>query len=184
MYITKDGQTVLIDDGAWPSFQADGWSLDQDRNAEADSTAGGDTSGLLPIADPTGVTIETAPNTIKGSGTYDVITFPADTVALAFKLEGDDFPRVVFPADPNDYGALFMGDGTYDPLGSGPAGIWFSGYFLRSGGFSTGATTIDGVGNRITIDDSNGGLIQRSPSGTHHRVVVADDGTLSTEVVA
>jgi hypothetical protein len=84
---------------------------------------GGDTSGLLPIADPTGVTIETADNPITGSGTIDVLTFPADTPVLAVKLEGDAFPRLIINVDPGDYTAIALGDGTVDPLGDDGAHI-------------------------------------------------------------
>jgi hypothetical protein len=151
--------------------------------AAVSSSDGGGTADALPIADPTGVTTETAANSIKGSGTYNVVTFPADSVAVAWKLEGDAFPRLVMPVDPNDYGALFMGDGTTDPLGSSGAGLWFTGRLIRSRGFSAGAITIDGITDILKIDDSEGGVVQSAPDGSLHRIKVANDGTLSTEVV-
>ena len=79
----------------------------------------------VPIANPTGITYGAeTPDTISGADSATWIEFPTsapngDATAVAWGLQGDDFPRVVFGADPTDIGAVAMGDGTFDPALSG-----------------------------------------------------------------
>lgn len=85
------------------------------------SVEGGPLMGpYVPLADPAGVTIETAPNAVKGSGTITVVTVPADTTVLAVKLAGDDFPRFKINANPTDFGFISLSDGTVDPDSGDP----------------------------------------------------------------
>lgn len=168
MYITKSGVIQKIDEDAWPSWRDEGWAIDQDRDGTPDSlSGGGDTSGLLPIADPTGVTSETSPNTIKGSGTIGVVTVPADTTVFAVKLEGDDYARIVINADPTDWGAILLGDGTFDPL-TGGANIYYAaeGLWLSSGGskavnFNSDIAWPSGGGGPV-LQDNGDGLFYRA----------------------
>jgi hypothetical protein len=74
---------------------------------------------VLPVAAPTGVTVDTTTydDTIKGSGKLTTLVFPADQGALAIAIAGDPFPRWLFPADAHN--GLYFGDGSFDPTASG-----------------------------------------------------------------
>ena len=105
---------------------------------------GGGSSDALPIADPTGVTVETADNPVTGEGTINVLTFPTDTPAFAIKLAGDDFPRWLFESDAA--GGIYMGDGTFDPYNGDAANIFYdSGGMVIFGG--AGLDFDGGTGN-------------------------------------
>lgn len=81
--------------------------------------------GAAPFAFPlpAGATIEDQANTVTSSGTYPVITVPADTPLLAFKLAGDAYPRLAITADPGNFAALNLGDGTSDPFAGVSIGL-------------------------------------------------------------
>src|SRR5258708_7083036 len=80
------------------------------------------TGEVLPVADPTGVTVDTTTyaDSIAGGGAkLTTLVFPVTGQgALAYALLGDAFPRIVFPSDPTD-AMLVMGDGTFNPYTSG-----------------------------------------------------------------
>lgn len=80
---------------------------------------------LLPVADATGVTVDTTTynDTIKGSGKLTTLVFPASQGALAIALAGDAFPRWVMDADASDFGITF-GDGTFDCAQTGGTVGW------------------------------------------------------------
>lgn len=179
MYITKSGVIQKIDEDAWPSWRDEGWAIDQDRDGTADSlSGGGDTSGLLPIADPTGVTSDdTYANEVKGSGTIAVAVFPADATVIAVKIEGDEHPRFMINVDPTDWGAIFLGDGTSDPM-QGTA-------YINSDVNGIGGGAMIGMGGLVMRGDiwfRGHGPALRAPDNSFHRIKVGNDGTLSTEV--
>lgn len=140
-------------------------------------------SSVLPIADPAGMVIDTTTydNTITGSGKIATMVFPTDTPVAAWAVAGDAFPRGVIGADPTDDGLFFLGDGTYDPVFQG-AGVALSSVGVLQF-FANQAGLTDTFGD-IRVRPPGVGVILPSPDGTRHRLRVADDGTLSTEVVA
>jgi hypothetical protein len=83
---------------------------------------------VLPVAAPTGVTVDTTTynDTIKGSGKLTTLVFPAEQGALAIARAGDAYPRYVFSSDAAGFG-ICLGDGTIDApnaggfIGTGPA---------------------------------------------------------------
>lgn len=141
---------------------------------------GGDS---LPIADPTGVTDGTADNTIKGSGTYAWKKFPADTAVMAWGLEGDDFPRVVFGADPTDYGVVLVGDGTVDPASGDGSGISLSSgvlIFTSPSGIRLSSATE--IGGDATFATSHGPVIRDQSDGHTYRLI-STNGVASLDQV-
>lgn len=90
-------------------------------------SAGGGGGSSVPVADAAGVTIDDVTNPFGdgASPTAKVMTFPNDTLAVGWRLEGDAFPRVMILADPID--GWYFGDGTKDPFNdAGGAGFWTS----------------------------------------------------------
>lgn len=87
------------------------------RNTTAEVTASGK---VLPVADATGVTVDTTTydDNVKGSGKMTTLVFPVEQSALAIAIAGDLFPRWVLSSDARDYG-LLLSDGTYDPTTAG-----------------------------------------------------------------
>jgi hypothetical protein len=94
---------------------------------------------VLPVADATGVTVDTTTydDNIKGSGKLTTLVFPADQGALAIAITGDAFPRLILGADATSYG-LLMGDGVIDPTGNHGLASFFS---STVGGFLVGAVS-------------------------------------------
>lgn len=97
--------------------------------------AGGSSSGGMPIANPTGAgTATETPDSLSGADTANWVTFPTDPgnqSVMAWGIEGNDFPNVVFDA----YGNIYFGDGTFDPiLGPSIAGPVSIGASLSIGG--------------------------------------------------
>jgi hypothetical protein len=79
---------------------------------------GGPASGsYLPVADKTGVTVDTTTydNGIKGSGKYTTLIFPAasETGMIAVATSGDAFPSYVIGSQ--TYDGILIGDGAHDP---------------------------------------------------------------------
>jgi hypothetical protein len=141
------------------------------------AVAGGPATGpMLPIADPTGVTIETADNTVTGSGTIDVLTFPADTPAFAIKVAGDAFPRWMFLSDSTD--GLYFGDGTSDPYSGSGATIGTDGTRLLLNG--TGGVKTNGD---LTFNATGAGPIINDASDGHTYRLICTNGVFSAEEV-
>lgn len=94
---------------------AAGWTILPVLSAESLGSA--IAADSVPIANPTGITTGTeTPDPISGANTARWVEFPLfDASVMAWGLAGDSFPRVVFAADPNNIGALLLGDGTFDP---------------------------------------------------------------------
>lgn len=121
------------------------------------ATGGGPAPGtLVPVADSSSVTVDdtTYDNTVTGTGKLTTLVFPVDTVAFAFALEGDDFPRIIFLSDPTD-SMISFGDGTADPYTTG-SNIWTTSTELR----------LQGPGG--------GDVVARSPL-TAHAMMTAED---------
>ena len=81
---------------------------------------GGPAAGTyLPVADGTGVTVDTTTyaNPIRGSGTLTTLVFPINTALLAFAVTGDAHPRAILASDPTD--GWYFGNGTQDPYNAG-----------------------------------------------------------------
>jgi hypothetical protein len=123
--------------------------------------AGGGSGSDIPIADPSGVTVDTTTydNPITGSGKLTTLVFPRTTAAIAFALEGDAFPRWIFSSDPvgDD---ITLGDGTHGSddgkgafIGSGPAQTDGTQVLNISGG---------GGGFVLGLVDANRGHVNRS----------------------
>jgi hypothetical protein len=129
-----------------------------------------DLSGLVPIADPTGATITTVDNGATGEGTINVLTFPTDTVAMAFKIAGDEFPRWMFTSDGHD--GIYIGDGTYDPLITG-ANIW-----LQSGDLVIGGAPADSGAVKVNCDLNVQGALAVADDITANGVLLGA-GTIS-----
>lgn len=115
------------------------------------SGPGGGGGGGVPVADETGIVVDstTYDNTISGVGKLKTLVFPSDTGALAIALAGDAFPRWLFASDAAD--GFFMGDGTFDPyyLGAYTSLEWTSEGMLVQGPnglrVQNGAATAAGV---------------------------------------
>jgi hypothetical protein len=126
--------------------------------------AGGNTTAqvvasgkVLPVADATGVTVDTTTYSdfIRGGGAkLTTLVLPSDGGTLAIALAGDAFPRWVLGGDPTNYGLLF-GDGTA-ALTSAAAVI---SYF--NGALSLYSTSLNEQFN-IGVADTNHGSVNRS----------------------
>lgn len=125
-----------------------------------------------------------APNPIGGGPeTMTVLEFGAPQPVLAVSVAGEDYPSLLVASD----GDVFLGDGTVDPYVAGglirfaPAAARFS---LVGRGDDPAALVVDGdvEAGGYTADGANG-VVLYSPDGTRHRLKVANDGTLSSEVV-
>lgn len=92
------------------------------KTGVADEGNGGGSS--LPTAAPIGVTVDTTTydDNVSGSGKLTTLVFPNEesVAALAFAIDGDDYPRLIFTADPTDWGTIMLGDGNTDPTDGGP----------------------------------------------------------------
>lgn len=137
------------------------------------------------LASATPFTVETAPDPILGgSAVMQVLVFPVGgPPVLAFKLEGDVFPRLLIASNLLD--GIYWGDGTFDPYNqltplslktNGQASfqnISLSGpQHTAYGDLLWDAEIVPGIGPVLV-----------APDFSHHRLVVANDGTLSTEPV-
>lgn len=125
-------------------------------------------------------TVEEMPDTYNGDGAImSVLVFPTANPVIAFKIEGDDFPRFVWTADHT----LAFGDGTVDPiagtqgvLGLDPdGGLYLSGTKIRI----TNPVLVDGD---VTLSAAHGAVVL-SPDNTKFRIVVDNTGSLNTEPV-
>lgn len=130
-------------------------------------------SGLVPA---TPFTAESGDDPVSG-GTMTTLVFPEDVTAVAIKIDGDEFPRLLI----NSAGQILLGDGTTDPWND-------AGGIIK---FDAGKVLVSDirVGNGSTVSDFTftnkaTGPLLRAPDDSYHRVKVANDGTLSTEVVA
>lgn len=139
----------------------------------------------------------------EGAHPYKWMRFPAGGgVAFAWGLEGDDFPRVVLPSDPLD-ALVYFGDGTSEPtdggtylLGTSNGGMRVrtpygalnlddggAGLSVVAGAASTPVIVYDAGFSVLFQVDADGHPILYSPNGTGYRLLVANDGTLSTEAI-
>jgi len=124
---------------------------------------------VLPVAAPTGVTVNTTTynDTVKGSGKLTTLVFPSEQGAFALALAGDAFPRMVIGTDPTDVGILGFGDGTADVFSSAFLGINGSGGFT----FSSPGGSANQFGQPLNVSAATGPfgaprLAQLSPSLT------------------
>jgi len=154
-----------------------------ERRVEAEEDGGGGDGGASMAA--TAFSVDTTPNTVTGEGDITVLTFPADTPVLALKLDGDDFPRWLLTSN----GTVWLADGTVDPYDGTPwsrIGPSAPGVFTVQGSNGvildgdTAGTTVES--GDLHFNDNSQGVVLRSPNGGAHRLKVANDGTLSTEV--
>lgn len=136
----------------------------------------GASGGLSPA---TPVTTTTMDNPVAG-GDMTVLVFPADTAALAIAIEGDEFPRWVLTSDPAD--GLFLTDGTFD-MYDGPGITRNPSFNCVSATKGSGGMFGFQTNGDLFVDGIGAGVVQHSPDGTAYRLKVANDGTLSTEVV-
>lgn len=84
-----------------------------------------------------GAVVTVTPDPIAGGGEQRWVPFAGQASAIAWGLNGDAFPRVVFGSDPANQGLLFIGDGTFDPTAH--ASINFTDSINRPGiGFLAG----------------------------------------------
>jgi hypothetical protein len=140
----------------------------------------------------TSFTTETVPDPVRGGGaTMQCLVFPVDQPVLAIKLQGDAFPRWLLCADPGGSEGLVLGNGTDDPVNAGNA-VYLqasNGQLSISSftnGWQRGLTTIGGplqITGDLRFNDNTESVVLGAPDGSWHRVRVANDGTLSTEVV-
>lgn len=136
--------------------------------ARGPAGSSGDGGGSLPIADPTGVTIEDMPNTVSGSGTIRVLTFPDDSsVAFAIAVDGEPFPRAYINVDSvQDF--INLSDGTYDPWdGTGPAF-----------GTGTGSLKYSAHWSGSADGSANNGLWIGHPDTRYSQGVIIPDGAI------
>lgn len=137
----------------------------------------------LPVADAAGMTVDTTTydNPITGDGKVTTLVFAADTTVLALAIEGDAYPRVLFGADPDGYGVVMFGDGTINPTQG--AGLSLSVVGTRQDlvlrGSGAGGGGVRPIGDMSWFTHSQGPVL-RSPGATPYRIVVDDDGVLST----
>lgn len=106
---------------------------------------------------------------------------PCVGVAIGFK--GEAFPRLLLNPSTTGDGFLWFGDGTYDPRDGG--GIYlYNPAFLPApiaNALVCGSTDNNQALNGFFLFTSNaGGPVLTAPDNSRHRVVVANDGTLST----
>lgn len=146
----------------------------------------GGSSGLTPA---TPFTVEVADNSVVGEGDMTVLVFPELTAALAIKIEGENFPRFILTSR-----GLSLGDGSIDPWYNGPE-IFFGDFgtgpklgILGVGTFPSGSPVyvrpgLD-VDGDVAVHTGTQGFCLWSPNNTPYRIKVANDGTLSTEVVS
>jgi hypothetical protein len=126
---------------------------------------GGPAAGTYwPAAAPSGTVLDTTTydNEITGSGKMSVLVFPEDTAAIAFAIDGDDFPRFIIGSDLSNAG-LGLGDGTFDPVGGGVGlfitgglSLGFNGYTPPAQVFSTRELI---TGNNVNIANAAGGTL-------------------------
>jgi hypothetical protein len=144
-------------------------------------------SGFIPIANGAAtVTDDTNPG-FGGTATIAVLTLPADVPALAIKLAGDTFPRLVIMADSAD--GIYLGNGSDD------LSTTFANILMDSGGkltvgvagtapgvqFLGGAVTVQGNDVRFPQTGS-GPVVTDTVTGTQYRLTVASG--VVTPVVA
>lgn len=138
---------------------------------------------LLPA---TPFTVETADNPWDEGGTINVLTFPNTGAVLAVKIEGDDFPRLLW--GPGLGTMLFVGDGTANPEAAGAGGT--IGFAVTNDdsipAVSTSALVVNDVqdnwGDQI-FQVAGAGPVLIAPDATRYRIKVANGGTLSAEAV-
>lgn len=164
---------------SYPVSVSRGSTTDTSRDVGYVGPSAGGGGGVSPMA--AAFTTEEIDDPI-GGGTMTAIIFPAEQTALAIKMAGDDYPRIILGSDSSD--GIVMGDGTFDPYGASGAFVGF-GAGLRLQSPAANPTEVKG-GFRAPygIGNVGGGLQVKSPDGTWHRILVADDGTVSTDVVA
>ena len=139
-----------------------------------------DLAAKIPIADTTGVVIDTTsyPNTFTNVGNLVTVVFPSGTGAIAFAQTGDAHPRLVMLDNPQD--GTYWSDGTVDPVQNGAA--WILGAKDANGAFSqtleagTAHNLIHGdldanVGPRTIIQ--NGGLGVTKPSANSQATMIS-----------
>lgn len=147
----------------------------------AAANAGGGDPQALHASSP--FTVVQMPDPVAGTGTMDVIVFPAATSArLALAAEGAAFPWMVMGADWED--GVYFGDGTYDPYNDGGANLYDLG--TPKGVGLIGELHVRGdvavaQGSDYRVADKASGVVLLSPDNTAYRIKVANDGTLSTE---
>jgi hypothetical protein len=105
---------------------------------------------VLPVADATGVTVDTTTydDTIKGSGKLTTLVFPAAQGAVAFAIAGDAFPRWLLASD-DTYGILF-GDGTSDPVNNNSVMAYLDNNTVQTGRIRVSAAGNGGDAPRIS----------------------------------
>ena len=127
------------------------------------SGGGGPAAGTyLPVADHTGVTVDTSSyaNGYTGVGNYTTLVFPQETGTLAIAITGDAHPRWILPADPND--GLVAGNGTVDPV---PSGAGFGAAANGDGSLAAFVAGGTGLAFKVGAKDTNAGTIVQAGNG-------------------
>lgn len=160
-------------------------------------------TNVLPIANPAGGTVVDFDSPIGEDGSIKVVQmfappegFQAPSV-FAFQVEGDDAPRVIWNSNTATVG-LCMGDGTEDPsnqaqitvANDGQLTVWskrsvklLTGFIQLVGDSSPNWLSIELLIISDATFDAGVGPVLTAPDASLHRIVVANDGTLSTEAV-
>lgn len=145
-------------------------------------------SGYAPPSFAVPTTSETIPNLVTAVGNLAAVAIPTgENVMLAFKVADEAFPRMYLIIGDGDTG-LWMGDGTQDPYDAGGGRISYEGDVLRLNSNAGGSillssdTSIGQIVDDLLFKKPTGPLLV-SPDDTVYRLIIANDGTLSTEIV-
>lgn len=148
--------------------------LIDDINAEAgiDITQQGGGGGL---SSASSFTTTTLPEYLPDGPEMTVIVLPDENeIALAIAIEGDTTPRVMISAN-----GLFLGSGTD---GNDLSLVITSSTLFGSIISCDGETLVTTLAGDLRFQGSNS-IVLLSENGTAYRLVVADNGTLSTTPV-
>lgn len=146
------------------------------RTVAADEAGSGSAEPDLPIADPTGVTVDTSTydNPFTGSGKLTTLVFPAfsDTGLLAVAVEGEAFPRILMSTDLTD--GWYFADGSVDPRSGNAMALFLSrnagdgsmvaNFVSFHGDFDVGRA--DAGGNRGFVDGHALGVVINRLNGS------------------
>ncbi len=122
------------------------------------------TGTVLPVADSTGVTVDTTTydNPITGSGKLTTLVFPQSTAALAIAIEGDSFPRVLLGSDPTDGDFVGLGDGTFSPSGLSADRVDAYIFQNNDGSYGLGFGGNNGAAMAVSNEGANRGPLNNS----------------------
>lgn len=145
---------------------------------QAPAGRGATATGFVPIADAAGFVDQDTNPGFPGSAQISVVTLPADAPAIAVKLAGDAFPRLVIMADSAN--GIYLGNGA-DSLSTTFANISMDSNGLLSVGVAGFAPGIRLVGGDVEVASGDvrfntsgiGPVVTDSVTGTRYRVGMA-----------